>query len=406
MKKTINKSVAFILCLLMLIGFTPVASAEDELPNVIDQVQLFNDEAWMALDELLYTLSAQLGYEIIAVVPYMVSPAEEKSFVDTLYYQNGYGFDENRNGVVLVANDNEMTFKVYPMGYNNQVFTASGIQFLEYVIAPFLDTSIADMIALFAMLTADYVLQAKTGTPYKDDFLPNAADYFDRLIIGWNSGVSDDDILRLKHALLEMQERDQFDAMAIYFPSFASITLAKTLEEFYKTYGFGVGESKDGIILYYSEWPEETELYVHGYGKIAFTESGQAYILKTLLPILKNREYLRATETYMALCRQFLAQARSGDPYDGDFMPGNENPSHFKSGAAYSLGDVNGDGKVNSSDARQVLRCAAKLVDFSETQRRLADINGDGKVNSIDARKVLRIAARLEPLPDEKITVA
>ncbi|MBQ6020291.1 MAG: carbohydrate-binding domain-containing protein, partial [Clostridia bacterium] len=61
-------------------------------------------------------------------------------------------------------------------------------------------------------------------------------------------------------------------------------------------------------------------------------------------------------------------------------------------------GDVNGDGKVNSQDARLALRAAAKLETLTEAQTAAADVNGDGKITSVDARTILRAAAKLEPL--------
>ncbi|MBQ6019072.1 MAG: dockerin type I repeat-containing protein [Clostridia bacterium] len=64
----------------------------------------------------------------------------------------------------------------------------------------------------------------------------------------------------------------------------------------------------------------------------------------------------------------------------------------------YSLGDVTGDGKITSADARAILRYAAKIERFSEAQEAAADINRSGKVNSGDARTALRVAARLETL--------
>ena len=61
-------------------------------------------------------------------------------------------------------------------------------------------------------------------------------------------------------------------------------------------------------------------------------------------------------------------------------------------------GDVNGDSRVNTSDARLVLRAAAGLEKLTDAQRIFADVNGDGRVNSKDARTILRVASRLETL--------
>lgn len=63
-------------------------------------------------------------------------------------------------------------------------------------------------------------------------------------------------------------------------------------------------------------------------------------------------------------------------------------------------GDVTGDGKVTAADARKVLRVAAGLEVFDDTQLLVADISGDGKITAADARKILRAAAGLETLPE------
>ena len=72
-------------------------------------------------------------------------------------------------------------------------------------------------------------------------------------------------------------------------------------------------------------------------------------------------------------------------------------PAAFAAGTSY-YGDLNGDGKVNSSDARIALRAAAKLDELSVSQKKIGDMNGDGKMNSTDARIILRMAAKLEQL--------
>lgn len=62
----------------------------------------------------------------------------------------------------------------------------------------------------------------------------------------------------------------------------------------------------------------------------------------------------------------------------------------------FDLGDVDGDGRVTASDARLVLRRAARLVTFTPEQDWLADVDGDGRVTAADARLVLRVAAKLD----------
>ena len=73
---------------------------------------------------------------------------------------------------------------------------------------------------------------------------------------------------------------------------------------------------------------------------------------------------------------------------------------------ALAEGDLNGDGKVTSADARIALRIAAKLETASSAKKKSGDVNGDGKITSADARKILRVAARLESFTENNGTVS
>lgn len=65
------------------------------------------------------------------------------------------------------------------------------------------------------------------------------------------------------------------------------------------------------------------------------------------------------------------------------------------------LGDVDFDGIITASDARMILRHAARLENLSAAGEAVADMNSDGKISPADSRIVLRISARLEQHPDE-----
>lgn len=63
------------------------------------------------------------------------------------------------------------------------------------------------------------------------------------------------------------------------------------------------------------------------------------------------------------------------------------------------MGDADNNGKVNSSDARRVLRIASQLETCDEADIPYCDINGDGRITSSDARSILRASAGLDKLP-------
>lgn len=63
------------------------------------------------------------------------------------------------------------------------------------------------------------------------------------------------------------------------------------------------------------------------------------------------------------------------------------------------VGDANSDNAVNSTDARLVLRTAAKLEQMTDLAVKYCDIDGNGSLTPADARLILRAAAKLDILP-------
>ena len=62
----------------------------------------------------------------------------------------------------------------------------------------------------------------------------------------------------------------------------------------------------------------------------------------------------------------------------------------------FCTGDLNGDGKVQATDARIALRISARLETANAMQNISGDVNKNGKIDASDARQILRVAASLE----------
>ncbi len=55
------------------------------------------------------------------------------------------------------------------------------------------------------------------------------------------------------------------------------------------------------------------------------------------------------------------------------------------------MGDVNGDGKINTTDAKLIMQFDLGLIDRDEWNFDAADVNGDGKINTTDAKLIMQM---------------
>ena len=77
----------------------------------------------------------------------------------------------------------------------------------------------------------------------------------------------------------------------------------------------------DGVLLLVSMEEGDWWISTTGYGITAFTDAGIEYIGKKVVPYLSDGEYAKAFAAFADLCEQFLAQAKTGDPFDTHNLP-------------------------------------------------------------------------------------
>ena len=119
----------------------------------------------------------------------------------------------------------------------------------------------------------------------------------------------------------EISERQQVDVIVVTTDSLNGKTPEAYADNFYDGNEYGFGTDRDGVLLLVSTEDHDWYLSTCGYGMTAITDDGADYISKQFLSDLSDGNYAAAFATYAGLCDEFITQAKTGRPYDGDRMP-------------------------------------------------------------------------------------
>lgn len=138
-----------------------------------------------------------------------------------------------------------------------------------------------------------------------------------------------------------------------------------------------------------------------GNQNLVFALKGDTAVLgtNTTIPTENNIVYIdqKAADGSAVTFSIYPSALESGVTY-GIYVVGTNTAytkvASFSYYAPYVLGDVNSDGKIDTSDALLVLQYAAEKVELTDTQKLSADVAVQkGKIDTSDALRILQYAA-------------
>ena len=92
-------------------------------------------------------------------------------------------------------------------------------------------------------------------------------------------------------------------------------------------------------------------------------------------------------DTYCADCGELIAEGETIEMVDHNLVDGECTECGHRE---YELGDVNGDGVVDTTDAKLIMQLDLGLVDETDLNLAAADVNGDGVVDTTDAKLIMQ----------------
>ena len=175
MRKTIHKLGTFVLSLLIIITvLSPLnLKAADKLTFLVDEAGLLSAEEAADIESQLACLAQKYDMHYVIVTskdPDISSPMEA---ADDFFDYNGYGAGEDRSGVLLYINMETRDVWISTRGFGITAFTDAGIDYILDELAMGLgDELYYDTFETYVARCDDFTQQAKNGTPYDVDHMP------------------------------------------------------------------------------------------------------------------------------------------------------------------------------------------------------------------------------------------
>ena len=154
---------------------------------------------------------------------------------------------------------------------------------------------------------------ADNGDIPKERLLPRLVDDADLL--------TNEEESKLLIKLDEISERQKLDVAIVTKYSLEGKSATGYADDFFDYYGYGMGSNSDGILILLSMENRDWAISTYGYGKIAFTDSGQEFIINSIKKDLSKDNYNRAFNQYAELCDDFITKAKTDKPYDSGNLP-------------------------------------------------------------------------------------
>lgn len=182
MMKVLNKILAGRLWALLSMAFVIFAisvlpaSAADGLPRLVDTAGLLSDSEGSGLSDLLDEISERQQVDIVVVTVDSMDGESAMVYADDFYDYYGYGFGEERDGILLLISMEERDWYISTCGYGITAITDAGREYIsEIFVADLSDGDYGAAFTSFAELCDDFITQADTGEPYDVGNLPKGS---------------------------------------------------------------------------------------------------------------------------------------------------------------------------------------------------------------------------------------
>ena len=143
--------------------------AGEQMPRLIDNVDLLTNSEESSLLATLNEISERQGVDIVVLTVYSLDGKSPRAYADDFYDNSGYAYD----GILLLLSMEFRDWYISTSGYGITALTDAGIDYISDQFLPALSSGdYADAFMTYATLCDNFIDEARAGTPYDIGTLP------------------------------------------------------------------------------------------------------------------------------------------------------------------------------------------------------------------------------------------
>lgn len=157
---------AVMLAVALAVCFRFGALAENHA-KVVDDAGLLSEAEEEELQERFTEIAEEFRCDVAVVTVESCGGMNVQRFTDLYYYENGYGYGPELDGIMLLISIGDRRFHLAARGSAIDVFTDYGLEVIDESITPDLsDGEFAEAFRTFGDLAEEFLQEAAEGTPY------------------------------------------------------------------------------------------------------------------------------------------------------------------------------------------------------------------------------------------------
>ena len=305
-------------------------------PRLVDKADVLTDEEEKKLLKKLNKISEEEKVDVVVLTVENEAGKDVTAFADDYYDYNNYGFGYKGDGIILVVDYGTRDWAISTKGKGIYIFTDAGQKYISDKFVKYLsDGEAYEGFKTYANLCKKFIEQYRTGAAYDVGNMPKeksetpTEDYSQRRKAARmvdNAKVLSTENKNMLNSKLDLASSARNADISI-------LTLKNEVNDnnilsyagkYYKDNNFGLGVSRDGVLLVMDFGTNTWAIYTSGRVVNALPDEAKEYMTNDFLPVIKEGDTYTGFIRYINLCDKMLANYDSGLTYDEGLVPKKE----------------------------------------------------------------------------------